>query len=89
MTEPGEAKLKRKSEFVGEGCIWQGIGLLAPVVGYYLLGITGVVFGGIVLLALLVVGSNKSTKWVCGNCRNPVVDKGVRMCPVCKANLSP
>ena len=84
-----DAKLKRKSEFVGEGCVWQGVGLLAPVVGYYLLGVAGVVFGGIVLVALLIVGSQKSAKWVCGNCHNPVASKAVTVCPVCKAKLTP
>jgi len=87
MTEPLSARLEKKSEVAGIGCVVQAIGLLFPFVGA-LGGEVGVVVGVVVMLAFLVYGSHLSAKWVCGNCKNPVAGRDVRVCPTCRANLS-
>ncbi|MFM2199530.1 MAG: hypothetical protein RLZZ505_2962 [Verrucomicrobiota bacterium] len=81
------AKRKRKSEFAGVGCVFQGIGLLAPFVGGALAGVPGMVIGGIALVVLFIAGSAKSQRWVCGNCGNPLFDKSVTICPACKSQF--
>lgn len=80
------AKRERKSEFAGVGCVIQGAGLLAPFIGA-LAGTAGFAIGLVIMLALLVAGSMKSSKWVCGHCRNPLATKDVRICPACRATL--
>jgi hypothetical protein len=81
------AKRESKHDFAGAGCAIQGLGLLAPVVGL-LAGPVGFTAGLLVMVALFIVGSAKSKRWICGNCRNPLADKGVRMCPTCRADLT-
>lgn len=75
-----------KIEFAGVGCAIQGAGLLAPAVGS-LAGIIGVTIGLFVMVALLLVGSAKSKRWLCGSCRNPLASKEVRICPACREPL--
>ncbi len=81
------AKKIRKSEVAGVGCWIQFAGLMAPVVGYSLAGETGAMYGGALLLIFLVVGSVKSVRWVCGNCKNPLYSKAVTCCPACRCEL--
>lgn len=81
------ARRERKSEFAGVGCVIQGLGLLSPFVLGALLGAVGAVIGVIMLVALFFLGSAKSSRWVCGHCKNPIASKDVQICPVCKANL--
>jgi hypothetical protein len=90
------AKRKKKSEFAGIGCVYQAIGLLCPIIFSFLTavvigteeGITvGFLIGLFLMLILLLYGSRKSIKWICGNCRNPIADKSVNVCPVCKAKF--
>lgn len=84
---PIVAKRKRKSEFAGAGCLIQGLGLLAPVLLGAALGAAGVVIGIAILVVLFFVGSSKASKWVCGNCRNPLASKDVRVCAACRAQI--
>ena len=77
------AKLKRKGEMTGIGCAVQGLGLLVGFAGIFL-GPVGWIVGGGLALLLLLVGGRMVLKWVCGDCGNPVADKGVRMCPTCR-----
>lgn len=81
------AKKIRTSEVVGVGCWIQFAGLLAPVVGYSLAGSEGAKYGGALLVVFLVVGSVKSVRWLCGNCRNPLYSKSVKCCPACRSEL--
>lgn len=72
-----KAKLKRKSEFAGTGCVLQGLGLV--LLFFFPIGtIIGVV--------LLLVGSSKSVFWACSNCGNRL-NRGVKQCPACTAQL--
>lgn len=82
-----EARRESKHEFAGAGCAIQGLGLLAPLLGL-LAGAAGFVIGLLAMFALLILGSVKSKRWICGNCKNPLADKGVRMCPTCRADLT-
>lgn len=78
------AKPIRKTEFAGTGCVIQGVGLLVAVAGFALgIGLIGVIAG----VALFVLGSVKSGRWVCPACRNPLLDRDVKICPTCKAEL--
>ncbi len=81
------AKKVRKSEVAGVGCWIQFAGLLAPVVGSFLAGESGAMYGVALLLIFLVVGRVKSVRWICGNCRNPLYSKSVTCCPACKWEL--
>jgi len=81
------ASREKKSEFAGVGCVLQGVGLLAPFVLGALLGVFGVVVGVIALIVLFFLGSAKSSRWICGSCKNPLASKDVQMCAVCKAHL--
>lgn len=81
-------KKKRKNELVGKGCFIQGLGLLAPILLFLLFGPGGLIAGLVLLVILLLVGSRLSVKWVCGSCRNPLPDKSVKMCPVCKKKFT-
>jgi predicted phage tail protein len=81
------ARREKQSEFIGVGCVIQGLGLLAPFVLGAILGIFGVVVGVLLLVVLFFVGSARATKWICGNCRNPLASKEVTVCAACRAQL--
>lgn len=72
------ARIKRKSEIAGAGCLVQGIGLLLLI--FFPLGT-------VIGIVLLLVGSAMSVKWVCGHCGNRVEGKQVKLCPACHASL--
>jgi hypothetical protein len=78
--------IKRSSDFAGGGCVIQGLGLLAPLVGC-LGGVGGLILGVFVGLLLLAVGSGMSVRLVCGGCGNRVDNKTVTLCPTCRAEL--
>ena len=79
-------KRVRVSSFAGKGALVQAIGLMAPLVLWWLLGGAGAAIGLIVAMVLFVKGSSMAISWRCGSCGNPLHDKKVRMCPVCKAD---
>ena len=81
------AKRVKKSEVAGVGCVIQGLGLIAPFVLGALLGVFGAVIGVVLLLVLFSLGSTKATKWICGNCKNPIASKEVTVCAACRAQL--
>lgn len=89
-TEAGarEGTVVRKSEFAGRGAAIQLVGILLPIVGAVVLGTVGLGLGLIGLVILLIVGSAQSRFWICSECRNRVQDRTVRVCPVCRAELS-
>ena len=94
-TEGVTAERERVSSFVGVGCLLQAVGLLAPFFLYAIFaavaglaaGAIGAVAGLVLLPVLFVVGSRKASSWRCGNCKNPLASKDVRLCPVCHATL--
>ena len=85
--QPLRAQKEKRSEFAGVGCLLQGLGLVAPFVLGALMGIFGAVIGIVLLFVLLGIGSAKATKWICGNCKNPVASKEVTVCSACHARL--
>jgi hypothetical protein len=80
------AKREKATQFVGVGCLIQAIGLPAPFIGL-LAGVPGFIAGLILMLILFFVGSSKSVSWRCGNCKNPIANAQVKLCPTCKAQL--
>jgi hypothetical protein len=85
-TSKSKAQIKRSSDFAGGGCVIQGLGLLAPLVGC-LGGVAGLILGVFVGVILLAVGSGMSVRLVCGGCGNRVDNKTVTLCPTCRAEL--
>ena len=89
MGEPVlHAHRERVSHFVGAGCLIQALGIAAPFLLGHFLGVVGTVIGVAILLVLFVVGSGMATSWRCGHCKNPLANKAVKICPICKADLS-
>ena len=72
------AYIKKKSEFIGMGCLVQALGLAACFLFFPI----GIIIGIIVL----IIGGRMAIKYVCSDCGNKV-DKGVRLCPACKSEL--
>lgn len=81
------ARREKRSEIVGIGCVIQGLGLISPFVLGAFLSVLGVIIGIVLLLVLFFVGSSKATKWICGNCKNPIASKEVTICGACRARL--
>jgi hypothetical protein len=81
------AKRIRQSEFVGTGCLIQGVGILCPFIGAAVAGVVGAVLGLGLALALFIYGGRRAITWKCGACRNPLPSEDVKVCPVCKAAL--
>ncbi len=81
------AQVIKKSEFAGVGALVQAVGLILFLFGLFTalsgLGIPFILAG----LVALVLGGRMAIKTVCSECRNPVADKNVNMCPVCKVEL--
>lgn len=71
------AKIKKKSEFAGIGCLFQGVGLVL---------LFWFPFGTIMGVILLFYGSFRSIVLKCGDCGN-TVERGAKLCPTCKAQL--
>jgi hypothetical protein len=81
------ALIKQSTEFTGTGCVLQGVGLMAGLLGFAM-GPIGMVFGLGVALLLIVEGSNKSKRLLCGHCGNRVDNKTVTLCPACRSALT-
>ncbi len=81
------AKRVAKNQFIGAGCLVQGVGFFTPFGGFVLGGAPGALVGVLFFLLLLLVGNRMSRKWACGNCGNMLADDKVRLCPICRATL--
>lgn len=79
------AKRVRVTSFAGRGALVQGVGLLIPVLLGLIFGWLGALIGLVAAAVLFFKGSAMAISWRCGACGNPLHDKRVRMCPVCKA----
>ncbi len=75
--------LKKKSEFAGVGALIQLAGIGVFII-FCASGLIGGAIGFIAMLIMFGIGSQKSHKYYCGNCNNPVANKQVKVCPVCK-----
>lgn len=91
MTESAQqqvqAKVVRKSDMAGMGCLVQGLGLVLGVVLFVFIPVIGWVLGPLVGVGMLAAGSQMALKWECSSCRNPVASKRVKVCPTCHARL--
>lgn len=76
------ARIKTKTEFAGSGCLVQGLGLLLLLLIFWF------PFSTIAGLCLLIAGSQMSKRHYCGECRNPVANRGVKICPTCHSNFN-
>jgi hypothetical protein len=89
------ARREKNFDITGSGCLLQVLGLLAPIVistlfslvGGMALGLIGGVIGLIFLVVLFWKGSAKQTKFICSNCKNPIVLPEVKLCAACGARL--
>lgn len=81
------AKRVRVTSFAGRGALVQGVGLLVPLILGLTFGWVGTLLGLIVAVVLFFKGSAMATFWRCGTCGNPLHDKQVRMCPVCRDSI--
>lgn len=84
---PRTVKLKKRSETFGEGCAIQGFGFLGGLLLMGLIPVLGWIVGPIFIIGMLIHGSRKATKWICGDCGNNVAGPDVRVCPACRAHL--
>lgn len=80
------AKIEKGVAFANVGSLIQLAGVGCAVVGVFFGGL-GAFVGLLLMVLLLVVGSSRSKTYRCGECRNPVADARVRMCPTCKVQL--
>jgi hypothetical protein len=85
--QPPSAYISKKSETFGVGCLVQALSLAVGFVIAVLGGIVGIVLGIIVALAGLVWGSQLAVVWTCGNCKNKLAGRDVKVCPACSARL--
>jgi hypothetical protein len=80
------AKVK-KSEFIGAGCVVQGLGFAAPVLGFFTMGPVGVVLGLVAFLALFILGSRMASFYACGACGSRLASPEATACSACRAEL--
>lgn len=74
----------------GSGCLLQGLALTLLLVGASVTVTISVILGvGAVLagIVLFFAGGSRARRWVCSECRNPIAHRGVKICPVCRAQL--
>ena len=81
------ARREKNFDITGAGCLIQGLGLLAPFVISAFLGFIGGAFGMVLLVVMFFIGSAKQTKWICGNCKNPIDSEEANVCATCGAHL--
>jgi rRNA maturation endonuclease Nob1 len=85
--QPTSAYVVKKSETFGVGCLVQALSLAIGFVIGLLGGVVGIFLGLAVALAGLVWGSQLAVMWSCGNCKNKLAGRDVRVCPACNARL--
>ena len=73
------ATVETKSEFLGEGCIWQGVGIILCFIWFP--------FGILAGIILLVYGGRMAKGFVCSLCKAKI-EKGAHVCPHCNAELN-
>ncbi len=86
--QPVQAKKVKKSEFIGAGCVVQGLGFAAPVLGFVTMGPVGAVLGLGALLVLFIVGSQMASFWACGACGSKLASPEATVCSACRAELT-
>lgn len=77
-------KRVRVSSFAGKGALVQAFALLMPLICGWLWGSLGLAVGVLLAVVLFLKGSAMALSWRCGACGNPLHDKHVKLCPVCK-----
>lgn len=72
------ARVEKKYEFAGVGALIQAIGVVLLFI---------VPIGTVVGIALLIIGSVQSRRFVCSACKNRVPSKDVKVCPACRVDM--
>lgn len=78
------AKKVRVTSFAGKGALVQAFALLVPFICGWLGGNFGFAMGAVLAVVLFLKGSAMALSWRCGACGNPLHDKHVKLCPVCR-----
>jgi hypothetical protein len=81
------ARREKNFDISGVGCLIQILGLLAPIAISVFLGYIGGAIGMVLLVVMFFTGAGKHTKWICGNCKNPLDSEEVAVCKTCGAHL--
>lgn len=79
---------ERVTSTAGDGCLVQLLGVAAPFLLGAFFGWIGIVLGVMLFFALFVKGARMARKSRCSCCKNPLPSDVIRICPVCKAELS-
>ena len=82
------AKRIKKSEFIGAGCVVQGLGFGAPVLGFLVMGPIGSALGLVALLVLFLIGSRMASFFACGACGSKLGAPEATRCQACRAELT-
>ena len=82
-----KAKISRKSELAGEGCLLQGVGLVVIPAGFLFGWGAGLIVTVPLGIVLLLIGSRKASYPICSNCGMKLTGADVNMCPACKATF--
>jgi rRNA maturation endonuclease Nob1 len=78
------AKIEKKSETIGAGCLLQFLGLVALAGGLFtVVTIVGPLVLRPVGLWLIYMGSKKASWYQCSECGGKVSSKKIRTCPHC------
>ena len=88
QSPPVQAKKVKKSEFIGAGCVVQGLGFAAPVLGFVTMGPVGAALGLVALLVLFILGSQMASFWACGACGSKLASPEASVCSACRAELT-
>lgn len=72
------AHKQKKTEHMGGGVLLQIVGVV----------LCCTLIGAVIGIPLIVIGGKMARKLKCSNCGNAVADRGVKICPVCHAQLA-
>ena len=80
------ASIKKKTAMAGVWCAIQLIGIIIFFASF-MGGIPGAVVGGVICIAMFVIGSAKSSFLECSNCGSRISSKTVNECHSCHAKF--
>jgi hypothetical protein len=80
-------RIRKKTEMAGVGRLSQLVGIVIFLGSLGAFPI-GTAIGFIIMISLFIIGRQMATTYYCGNCGNPVDNRKVKICPVCKISLN-
>ena len=81
------SRIIKKTEMAGAGRLSQIVGIIIFLGSFGAFPI-GTFIGFVIMTSLFIIGRKMATKYSCSSCGNPVDNKKVRTCPVCKTSLT-